>query len=491
VKSTALLTAVRRALGQLGNVSGRTILVGFSGCADSLALLDALWLLSSETGFALAAGHLHHALRPESEEDAAFCRTLCEERGVPFHLGRADVRERARLSGGGLEEAARIERHAFLRAVKAEVGALVIALAHTGDDQAETFLLRLLRGSGRRGLASMRVRDGDLWRPLLELERRDVLTHLRRRGLAWREDPSNRDPAFLRNRVRHELLPYLETHFNPRIRTTLRTSAALLDEEARWLEAEGEALFERLARREGQGVVLSRPQLLAVPRPLARLALRRALCETGGLGKTGFSHVEAVLQLAAARAPSGHRLALPGRREAVVSFDELRIGARIESAPAYASPLPVPGRIELPGGMTLTATHASGPEAIQSEVAVIEAPAGPLVVRTRQPGDRMTRRGRDVSLKRVLREERIPVDLRPSLPLVAVGRRVLWFPWGRGSRVAVGAATHSLSAFRGTLEGGDAVLNPPDPGAGRQPMLPERSGPENEPRFVRLSIERS
>jgi tRNA(Ile)-lysidine synthase len=476
VKSTALVAATRRALKGLGSVSGETILVGLSGGADSVALLDALWLLSREAGFVVAAAHLDHGLRPDSTEDAAFCRTLCESLGIPLRVGQADVRERARLGGGGIEEAARLERHAFLRAVKDERGALVIALAHTGDDQAETFLLRLLRGSGRAGLRCMQVHDRDLWRPLLGVGRRQVLDHLRRRGQAWREDPTNADLGFLRNRVRHELIPYLEAHFNPRIRWTLGATAGQLGDESEWLEAQAEALFVEAVRREGRKVVVSRPALEGVPRPLARLVLRRALREAGGLAGIGFVHVEKILEIASSRDPSGRRFALPGRREAVVSFDDIRIGPRSEGAPGFAYPLPVPGRVELPGGLILTATPASGPEARTAEAAVIEMPGEGLVVRTRLPGDRIRAGGHEVSLKRVLRQERIPVDLRAGLPLVASGSRILWFP-----------DPHPFSAIRGTLEGADAVVSLP--ARGHSDAVPGKS--ENEPRFVRVSIERS
>jgi len=478
MKSTALVTATRRALRALGDVRGETILVGLSGGADSVALLDALALLSHEAGFTLAAAHLDHGLRPESGEDAAFCAALCEKRGIPLRVGQAAVRERARLEGGGIEDAARRERHAFLRAVEAEVGAFLIALAHTRDDQAETFFLRLLRGSGRAGLRSMRTRAGDLWRPLLGVGRHEVLAHLRQRGLAWREDPTNEDLGFLRNRVRHELIPYIEAHFNPRILSTLGTTAAQLGEESQWLERQAEALFAEVARREPPRIVLSRPGLRAAPRPLARLAVRRALRETGGLAGVGFVHVEKILDVAFSRAPSGRRLALPGKREAVVSFDDIRIGPRSESVSPYAYPLPVPGRIELPGGLTVTATPAAGPETCEAETAVIEMPEQGLVVRTRRPGDRLRAGRREVSLKRALQERRVPVDLRPGLPLVASGSRVLWFP-----------GPPPFPAIRGTLEVADAVVSLP--ARGHPDVAPGPGKSENEPRFVRVSIERS
>jgi tRNA(Ile)-lysidine synthase len=277
----------------------------------------------------VVAAHLDHGLRPGSAADAAFCSTLCERLGVPLRSAVTDVRSRARHERGGLEQAARRERYAFLRRVREEEKATAIAVAHTRDDQAETLLLRLLRGSGATGLAGMRVRTGDVVRPLLGVSREEVIAHLRGRGLDWREDPSNADPAHRRNRVRHELLPYLEVRFNPRIREALARTAAILADEAAYIRCEAEALLARAARSEGDAVVLSRPELLAAPTAVTRAAIRQALLRAGGLRQVGAGHVERVLTLARAKAPSGRRLPLPGGREARFRRDDVRLGPRI------------------------------------------------------------------------------------------------------------------------------------------------------------------
>src|SRR5207244_10891148 len=167
------ISGVAQVLRGLGAPSaGQRIIVALSGGPDSVALLDVMASLGRRAGFAVVAAHLDHALRPDSAGDAAFCRDLSAELGVAFRTARADVRARAASEGGGIEEAARLERHAFLRRVKDEEGACAIALAHTRDDQAETVLLRMLRGAGGRGLSAMRQRAGGLWRPMLCLWRR-------------------------------------------------------------------------------------------------------------------------------------------------------------------------------------------------------------------------------------------------------------------------------------------------------------------------------
>jgi tRNA(Ile)-lysidine synthase len=427
LRRSAVETAVRRALQSAPAVSaGQTVVAALSGGADSVAQLDALATLARERGFRVVAAHLDHALRPSSRQDAAFCSRLCRGLGVDLRVRRANVRARARRDGGGLEEAARLERYAFLRAVKEDVGAVAIAVAHTRDDQAETVLMRLLRGAGRAGLGGMRARRADLLRPLLGVRRRDVLAHLRARGLAWRDDPSNADLTILRNRVRHELIPYLESRFNPAVREALSRTAELLAEESELVEAPAAALWARCARHEGDAVLLEHGSLRAAPRAVARLVVRRALEESGGLRGVAAVHVEKLLDLAAARAPSGRRLALPSGREAAFRFDEVRIGPRRTAAAPFALPLPVPGSVRLPGGLTVEARVARRPAAPGPGAVVVAAPEGELTVRTRRPGDRVRVAGREISLKRFLMQRRVPAEDRAGLPLVAAGHRVLW-----------------------------------------------------------------
>jgi len=448
-RRSPLVTVVRRALAGLGTpCAGETVVAALSGGPDSVALLDALVTLGNAGGFRVVAAHLDHALRPGSDADARFCAALCAGLGVPFHTAVADVRGRAARDGDGLEAAARQERYAFLSRIKDAAGAVVVAVAHTRDDQAETVLLRLLRGAGSVGLAAMRPRAGDVIRPLLRASRTQVLEHLALRGLDCCEDPSNGDPAFLRNRVRHEPLPYLEARFNPRICETLARSAELLADEAGLLAEQGAALAARAVRPAAEGLVLSRAVLAGAPRAVARLAVRQALTEgsAGGLAGIGALHVERLLDLAAAVAPSGRRLPLPGRREAVFHFDEIHVAQPAASRRTFAYPLAVPGQVDLPGGERVVAEPAGGPPVSNGETAVVAADE-PLMVRTRRPGDRIRTRGREVSLRRFLMARRIPADQRGSLPLVAAGHNVLWIP-GQLLEAAEGRRYARLSLTR-------------------------------------------
>lgn len=334
MKMTSLTAAALRSMREIGLPgTGETVVVALSGGPDSVALLHALRETGRRRGFRVVAAHLDHGLRADSPQDAAFCRNLCERFDVPIHVGKADVRGRARRDHAGIEDAAREERYAFLRGVAEKEGATAIAVAHTRDDQAETFLLRLVRGAGSSGLGAMRPRAGHVIRPLLGVTRIDVIEHLRAHGLEWRDDPSNRDLRIARNRVRHELLPYLERHFNPAIRETLARTAALLADEHDRLREGALDLYRRAARKDEGGVVLDGEALRCAPRPVARQLVRAALAEAGGLMRVKAAHVEQILDVSG-RPGRGRRLPLPGGREAVFRFGNVRIASRAAAGAA-------------------------------------------------------------------------------------------------------------------------------------------------------------
>ncbi len=295
-------------------------MVGLSGGPDSVALLDAFVSLSAERRLDIVAAHLDHGLRPDSAGDAAFCEAVCRDLGVVLRRGTADVKARAKRDHCGVEDAARRERYAFLRSVAEAERASFIAVGHNRDDQAETVLLRLLRGAGAKGLSAMRPQRGPLLRPLLEVSRGQILAHLKTRGLRWREDPSNLSPRFTRNRVRHELLPLLES-FNPRIVEALARAARLLaaDEDALQTLA---AAFPWTPAPEG-GVSTPLPLLRSVPAAVVARVLRRGLEAAGGVGGAGASHVETLVRLTRSKTATGRRVGLPGGREAVFTRESI------------------------------------------------------------------------------------------------------------------------------------------------------------------------
>jgi tRNA(Ile)-lysidine synthase len=265
--------AVRGNLDRLrGDAPGPGV-VAVSGGADSVALLCALAADPPPAGLVVA--HLNHQLRgPAGDADAAFVTTLFPD--LPHRVETADVR--AAAAGGNLEAAAREVRYAFLARVAAATGAGWVATGHTADDQAETVLHRLIRGTGLRGLRGIAVarelaQGVRLVRPLLTVSRDAVIAYLRAAGQPWREDETNRDPAFTRNRIRHELLPLLRT-FNPVIGDVLGRLAAQADETFREIEAAAADLLRTAERpRVGPVCVLDRSALAGAAPSLTREVL--------------------------------------------------------------------------------------------------------------------------------------------------------------------------------------------------------------------------
>jgi tRNA(Ile)-lysidine synthase len=332
-----LRRAVAQAMEDL-DLRGRRVLVACSGGVDSTALLDALHLLARRGSLELAVGHVNHALRgADAEADEAFVRSLAETRGLPFRVARADPRP---LRAGGasrtrptLQEAARRLRYEALAKLAAEAGAERVATAHTADDQAETVLLRLLRGTGPDGLGGIPElgRDGRIVRPLLRVPRAEVLAFARRRGLAWREDASNARPDYARNRVRQRLRELAE-EFNPRLLRALADLAEAQRRDGEWIEVlvEREAAARFSAR--GADLVIASDGWAALPPALARRLARLALRRAGAARDVSRAHLERMSDfLASGR--RGARIEFPGGLVLAREGSAFRLHATLAAEP--------------------------------------------------------------------------------------------------------------------------------------------------------------
>jgi len=313
-----LVSAVRRSLDSVGlSRPGVSLVAALSGGPDSVALLRA----AKKSGATVVAAHLDHALRKDSRADAQFCEELCERLKVRLRTGRARPSAKA-TRDGGLEEAARLTRYSFLRRVAREENAAAIVLGHTLDDQAETVLMRLVRGSGALGLSAMKPWDGELLRPLLETRRFTVMAHLSAFRLPYRSDPTNQDTAFLRNRVRHELIPLLEKKFNPNIAEALGRTARTLAEEHQALREVAAQLLDRAVAPTVEGSAFELVVLKAAPEGLGKTAIREALRRSGGLRAVSFTHIEGLWNLLV-QGRGGSSLPLPGGRTAAIAKGRL------------------------------------------------------------------------------------------------------------------------------------------------------------------------
>jgi tRNA(Ile)-lysidine synthase len=372
------------------------LVVAVSGGSDSVALACLLNELAAAGDLRVVGiAHFNHQLRREAAADEALSVALASRLGIACLADREDVAARARRERRSLEDAARTARHAFLERARRHFGADRVALGHTRDDQAETFLLRLVRGAGARGLAAMHPRRGDVIRPLIDCRRADLRAWLDRRGIPFVHDPSNADVSIPRNRVRAELLPLLEARFNPRIVDALADASDLAREDWRWMEAEADAAAAGLCRREPGVWYLDAAALARYPVALARLLLARVLTEASGGRPLSFEHVDAALRLSVEGGPPAAAPGLRLEREGPQLV--LREGRRDIAAPSFRYRLPVPGEVHLPeAGCALTAEVAdsvagAGVGVIPGKGAVAlvrqDRFEGPLAVRNRRPGD--------------------------------------------------------------------------------------------------------
>ncbi len=410
---------------------GGRVGVAVSGGADSVCLLYLLHELAPVLDLHLTVIHLNHKLRAdESDRDQQFVRDLAGSLGYPLLANAVDVA----AAGGNLEQEGRRARRNFYLDLIASGAVDVVATGHTSSDQAETVLYRLLRGSGTAGIAGIRPVTGDgIVRPLLDCNRGEVEAYLKQRGIGWREDRSNLDRAFLRNRIRHELLPQLRREYNPALPQALAQMAVMAQEEEEYWDAEIDRLEASELMVAGETVVLACPNLLALPRAAARRLLRRAIARArGDLRSIDFEHVEALMQLAAGGEGHG-RLQLPGL-DVFRSFEWLRIARpRIGSRTGrdYCFEVIPPIKVRIPGaGFSISLDLLEISESGYTEGGCsldLDRVSEPLTLRNWRPGDRYARPGRSCEkIKALFQQERIPIWDRQGWPVLTSGDRILW-----------------------------------------------------------------
>lgn len=378
---------------------GDSIVCAVSGGADSMALLWALYLLREKWGITLSAAHFNHGLRgEESDRDEAFVREFCSEHEIALTVGTG----RVACTGKGLEAAAREARYGFLRSLPG-----IIATAHTADDNAETLLLHLIRGTGLRGLGGIAPSDGKVIRPMLLVTRQQVLAFLQEHGVAHVEDSSNDTDAFLRNRIRHQVMPLLQME-NPNLACTLSQTALRLRQDEQVLSEMGKA-----------GDTVSVRQLRALPQAVQSRVLE-ALLKNCGVAEPEAVHIAQARALAESQRPSAYAM-FPGnvclRRE----YDVLT--GRAVPPPLAQMEVQCPGVTELPG-LCLTAAPANRLENAANTMYVRQV-FGTLVLRRRQPGDCLRLPGGTKSLKKLMIDRKIPAAMRDRVPVLADAHGVL------------------------------------------------------------------
>jgi tRNA(Ile)-lysidine synthase len=426
---------------------GAGVVVALSGGADSVALLHVLRDIAAGERFRLeGVAHVNHQLRgAESDEDEEFCRRVAAEFSIPFDVERVDVRRLARESDASLEQAAHDVRHACFARAAERLNAAVVAVAHTRDDQAETFLLRLLRGAGPRGLGGMHPRSGVVIRPFLEASRRDVRNFLRVREIQHREDASNADLDIPRNRIRHELIPFLESRFSPGVVDVLDRAAAIARDDAHYLDAVAAEAASRLVVRKPERVEIAVPPLLAESAAIARRVVRDAQQLASGGKFVGFDAVDAVLALAVSNSTAlvdlpGHRVNRLGETLVLTRRTGRSVPQATDTPFCYG--LEVPGTVSVPEAACVISAEARPvpargspdvrwPLVSRGDEVVVEGSglAGPLVVRSRRPGDRFRPLGLHgrKTLQNFFVDAKVQRETRDRIPLVVDAEgRIVW-----------------------------------------------------------------
>ena len=375
--------------------AGEPLLVLLSGGADSVCLLD----VAVELDAGVSALHVNYGLREGADADEALCRDLCERLGVPLTVERAGPRPDGNLQSWARElryaAAERIAEHDY-------------ATGHTLSDQAETVVYRLAASPGRRALLGMEPRRGRLVRPLLEVTRDDTREWCRRRGLDWRDDPTNADRNYARARVRHDVIPQLR-ELNPAAERNVAETARMLRDEQEVLDAAVTAALERLGPA---------PELAALrrePPGLARLVLTRLAGVAVGPGRAA--------SLLALDARGSHELDVGGGVRAVVEYGRVRFSAEPQAPPSAAVVLPVPGRVRF-GEWEVEAVPGETGEAVLSAAQL----GASVTVRPWADGDRMRPAGLGgtKSLQDLFTDRKVPRALRRCLPVAEAGGEIVW-----------------------------------------------------------------
>lgn len=433
-------------------VTGDRVLIGLSGGPDSVCLLTILNHLKADLGITVSAVYIDHGLRPdEVPVEIDFCRDICGTMEIPFHVRQIDVKEYAVEMRLSKQEAARELRYRVFENIRTGSDITKIALGHNADDQMETIFMRLVRGTGPSGLSGMRPVRGAIIRPLIESPRSDIEAYLDTEGIGYMVDSSNLRDEYIRNRIRHAVVPVLKAINLDVVNTISKTAEIVRDEEHYFDILVNKTLIKLLSRKTDRRIEIFLVPLLSMETVILRRVLRRAIDETKGLRGIGFLHIEELISLIK-KGNSGDRMYLPGGIRAIRGYATFTITSE-EPARISSCTLNEPGNVVIAEtAQVITASVVDSGEAEKADMrktVVLDADRAPfpLMIRMRRPGDFFYPFGfgRKKKLQDFFVDEKIPRDERDAVPVVECGRGILWIAGLRAdARFAVDKSTRRI-----------------------------------------------
>ncbi len=404
---------------------GAKIIVGLSGGADSVALLHLLCSMQAEYDWDITAVHIHHGLRgADADEDMAFAEAFCENLGIPCVVRKFDVKAEAKIRKLGEEETGRLLRYETFRDLAGVEG--FIAVAHHRQDQAETVLMRLCRGTGLKGLGGMRPVRGNICRPLLFCSKADIEAYCRENGLEWREDASNQEEKYTRNKLRLKILPLLG-EINPKAAEHISETAELLAQEEDFLEQQAEICYQTVRKDGGKGeVCLDREKLSAQHPAMKKRVFRKAMAEflQADISQVQIDALEDLMKKETGRS----RDFLEGIH-AENRYDLLVLSLKKEKAEGYQYPLMVGEKTDISESgisVTLWLSDRYEKDTDDTKCFDLDKCGGEFFCRTRKTGDVISLKNGRKKIKDLFIDEKVPREERTTFPLITAEEEVLW-----------------------------------------------------------------
>lgn len=473
-------TIVRKALNRNTHLINSSLVVAVSGGPDSTALLYCLADLKDDLGLLLHVAHLNHDFRgKEAQEDALFTTHLAIRLGLPYTVEKVDTRSYQKHHGiSSFEEAARFVRYDFLSAVAKDVRAAAIALGHTANDQVETILMHIIRGTGLKGLNGMseisswynprKGSHGTLFRPFLQATRQHILTYCKNMELPFREDSTNISIDLTRNRIRHELIPLLET-YNPRIHQSISRLARIAISSLDFSRTEVDKIWSSISETNMTSISFRIGKIKTLHPYIQGLLFQRAYKElSGDLRRLAEHHIASMVKIVTN--PVGSKIYLPKGLTCWIENKTIKLGlwetsGQPEQYPAIVQPytLNIQGTTCIPGWIVRSEMIPvpSNPKMVDPMASYfdLDALGTQITLRTRQPGDRFHPIGmaRGKSLNRFLIDEKIPLNHRDALPLLMSDQNIIWVVPFRSSEIAkVKTGTKRAVKIRWYRDGSDS-----------------------------------